>query len=199
MDETRRGGRWEGRFWICFDQRKGWRVMTWKLFEAALTSSLHLPVSLQHSAVLYKLVHLSSDVQRLQTSPAHSCPKFFFNRWISPQCLQANWLYLGCSLLRPQPSLLSFYSYHFEEVHRKFPPGQEVLSLYQTPPAVKLVAVSAGWSELLQGFRSSSSHMLLLPNLFYLLIFFPFESVMWSQLNVLGHVSNSRGFESWNL
>lgn len=28
--------------------------------------------------------------------------------------------------------------------------------------------------------------------------FFPLESVMWSLLNALGHVSDSRGFESFS-
>lgn len=62
----------------------------------------------------------SSHAQRPLSSCSQSCLKFL-NRWISPLCLPANWLYLGCSMLRPQPSLPSFCSYHFEEVHNKFP------------------------------------------------------------------------------
>lgn len=66
--------RWEVRFCIFF-------------YRASLTPSLYLSeLSLQHSLVLCKLVHLSSEMQRLQTS-ARSCKGFFFflNRWIGPQ------------------------------------------------------------------------------------------------------------------
>lgn len=45
----------------------------------------------------------------------------FLNRWIAPPCFSAIGLYLGSSRPRPQPSLPSFCSYHFEEVHKKFP------------------------------------------------------------------------------
>lgn len=77
---------------------------------------------MQHS----QTCNFSSDVQRvlLTTDCCPSCTQSclkFLNRWISPPCLQANWLYPSCSLNRPQPSLPSLYSYHFEEVHNKFP------------------------------------------------------------------------------
>lgn len=114
---------------MCFDQRevdghtesfsRGRLLMLLK--QLTLISSIQSPeFSLQHSQTCSFFLRCAESSFNYRLLPL-LYSELFLNRWISPPCLQANWLYPSCSLHRPQPSLPSLYSYHFEEVHNKFP------------------------------------------------------------------------------
>lgn len=80
-------------------------------------------------------------------------------------------LYQGCSLLKPQLSLPSFYSYHLKEVHRNFPTGPESAQLDQTPPAVELLTYSAVKSELPERVQVKFKPHVAFANFFFLFLF----------------------------
>lgn len=195
------GGKEGGRFCICIDQRKGWRVITWKLLRGCIeiipSVTGVLTVTLTHVAQTCSYC-ISSDVQSLNFRMLLLLPsavlRFLIDGWVLHASGLTGFIWAAaCSdhSRHCRPSTVITLRKYTESFHQD----------RKCSACIKLPLLLSCWHFLLYGLSCCKGSGQVQATCcfcqFLFLFIFSFELVMWSLLNAVGHVGG-RGFEGWN-